>query len=79
MGLEDKFDAAGDKIKGKVEEAVGKATDDDSKVLKGKAEQAKGSLKDTAADIKAHVKETAEERRADSDDGRPAPRGEAAG
>lgn len=69
MGLEDKFDAAGDKLKGKLDEAVGKATDDDSKVLKGKVEQAKGSLKDAAADLKAHVKETAEEHHADRNDG----------
>ena len=70
MGLEDKFDAAGDKLKGKVEEAVGRATGDDSKVLKGKAEQVRGSLKDAAADIKAHVRETVAEGRGDRPDER---------
>lgn len=63
MGLEDKLNAAGDKLKGKVEEAVGRATDDNSKVMKGKADQAKGSIKDTVADLKAHAKESAEEAR----------------
>lgn len=70
MGLDDKFDAAGDKLKGKLDEVVGKATGDDSKVMKGKLEQAKGGLKDTAADLKAHAKETAEERRVDRNDRR---------
>ncbi|MDQ0259556.1 CsbD family protein [Sinomonas atrocyanea] len=61
MGLEDKFDAAADKLKGKVEEAVGRATNDRSKVVKGKMDQAKGGLKDTVADLKAHAKDSADE------------------
>ena len=61
MGLEDKFDAAADNPKGKVEEAVGRATDDRSKVVKGKMDQAKGGLKDTVADLKAHAKDSADE------------------
>lgn len=63
MGIEDKADAAGDKLKGKFDEMVGKATDDESRVVKGKAEQAKGEIKDTAADVKAHLKDTASEHR----------------
>lgn len=65
MGLEDKLNAAGDKVKGKVEEAVGRATDDRSKIIKGKADQAKGGVEDTVADLKAHAKETAAEARED--------------
>lgn len=65
MGLEDKFDAAADKVKGKVEEAVGRATDDRSKVVKGKVDQAKGGLKDTVADLKAHTKDSVDEASAD--------------
>ena len=68
MGIEDKFDAAGDKLKGKADEVIGKATDDESRVIKGKAEQAKGSVKDTVADVKAHVKDSADEARADRAD-----------
>jgi uncharacterized protein YjbJ (UPF0337 family) len=68
MGIEDKFDAAGDKLKGKVDEVVGKVTNDESRVVKGKAEQAKGSVKDTVADVKAHVKDSADEDRPDATD-----------
>ncbi|MGY3567470.1 CsbD family protein [Sinomonas sp. RB5] len=65
MGLEDKFDAAADKLKGKVEEAVGRVTDDRSKVVRGKVDQAKGGLKDTVADLKAHTKDSVDEADAD--------------
>ena len=54
MGIDDKADAKGDKLKGKVDEVIGKITDDESRVVKGKAEQAEGSIKDTVADVKAH-------------------------
>ncbi|NKX49002.1 CsbD family protein [Arthrobacter deserti] len=60
MGMGDKFDAAKDKIKGKVDEAVGKATDDTSRTLKGRAEQARGEAKDTVADARAHLREDAD-------------------
>lgn len=45
-----------------VDEVIGKATDDESRVLKGKAEQAKGSVKDAVADVKAHLKDSADKR-----------------
>ncbi|GAB3272665.1 hypothetical protein GCM10027449_09410 [Sinomonas notoginsengisoli] len=64
MGIEDKMDAAGDKLKGKAEEAVGRATDDNSKILKGKAHQAEGAFKNAAADIKAHLRDSADEAKA---------------
>ncbi|NKX55818.1 CsbD family protein [Arthrobacter mobilis] len=72
MGLGDKFDAAKDKIKGKADEAIGKATDDDSRVVQGKAEQASGGIKDTVADAKAHLREdteNAEDRMDDTEGG----------
>lgn len=57
MGLNEKFDAAKDKVGGKIKETVGKATDDHSKVLEGKLDQAKGAAKDKVADAKAHLNE----------------------
>jgi uncharacterized protein YjbJ (UPF0337 family) len=59
MGVDDKFDAAKDKIKGKVNEAVGKATDDKSQEAKGYAQQTEGEIKDKVADAKAHLKDDA--------------------
>jgi uncharacterized protein YjbJ (UPF0337 family) len=62
MGMGEKFDAAKDKIKGKVNKAVGKATDDQSKVAKGHVQEAEGGIKDTVADTKAHLKDDADRR-----------------
>ncbi|MDD0857738.1 CsbD family protein [Arthrobacter alpinus] len=56
MGIADKFDAAKDKVTGKVKEALGKATHDHSQVAEGKVDQAKGEAKDKIADAKAHLK-----------------------
>lgn len=61
MSVGDKFEAAADKLKGKVEEAVGRLTHDDSKIAEGKAHQVKGGIKDKVADAKAHLKDTASE------------------
>lgn len=59
MGVDDKFEAAKDKVKGKINEAVGKATDDKSQEMKGHAQQAEGEIKDKVADTKAHLKDDA--------------------
>lgn len=69
MGIADKFDAAKDKATGKIKEAVGKATDDNSQVIEGKADQVKGSAKDKIADAKAHFKEDANDRHTDDTEG----------
>lgn len=69
MGIFDKFDAAKDKVVGKVKETVGKATDDNSKVVEGKLDQAKGAAKDKLADTKAHLKEDATELHTDDTEG----------
>jgi len=52
MGAGDKFEAGLDKAKGKLEEAVGKATNDDSKVAEGKADQAAAQAKNLGEDVK---------------------------
>ena len=58
MSAKDKMSAGMDDLKGKAKEAVGKATNDDSKVAEGKVDQAKadakragGNLKDAAKDV----------------------------
>jgi len=40
MGLEDKIDNKAEELKGETKEGVGNATDDDSLVAEGKADQA---------------------------------------
>ncbi|WP_416444998.1 CsbD family protein [Leucobacter sp. HNU] len=57
MSTENKISAGMDKLKGKAEELVGKATGDDEKVAEGKATQAKGDLKQTAEKAKDAVKD----------------------
>jgi len=57
MGLDDKISAAADKAKGFAKETIGKVTGDDSKVAEGKAEQAKGDLKNTVEDVKDKAKD----------------------
>ncbi|PYI37275.1 CsbD family protein [Arthrobacter psychrolactophilus] len=69
MGIADKFDAAKDKVAGKVKEGVGKATDDNSKVMEGKADQAKGTAKDKLAEAKAHLKDDAGDHHTDDTEG----------
>jgi uncharacterized protein YjbJ (UPF0337 family) len=69
MGLGDKFDAAKDKVKGHAKETVGKATDDKSMVVEGKADQVKGAVKDKVADVKAHLHEDADKRHSDDTEG----------
>jgi uncharacterized protein YjbJ (UPF0337 family) len=52
MGLDDKIKNAAQDLAGKAKEAVGKATDDDSKVAEGKKDQAAAGVKQTGEDVK---------------------------
>ena len=52
MSAEDKAKNTGQKAAGKVEEAAGKATGDDSTKNEGKIDQAKSSLKDAGEKVK---------------------------
>jgi len=52
MSAGDKIKAAADKATGHIKETIGKATDDDKLVTEGKADQAKGTIKDKVEDIK---------------------------
>ncbi len=52
MSEENKIKAAADKVTGKVKEAAGHITNNDKLVAEGKAEQAKGHIKDAAEDVK---------------------------
>lgn len=69
MGLGDRIDAAKDKVKGKVKESVGKASDDNSMIVEGKVDQIKGAVKERIADTKAHLKEDAEQLHTDDTEG----------
>ncbi len=52
MGLDGKFDAKTDQLKGKAKEGVGSATDDQGLEAEGKGDQAKGHLKEAAEKVK---------------------------
>jgi len=52
MATEDKAAAKATKTKGKVKEALGKATGDEKLEAKGKADRAKGNLKQAGEKIK---------------------------
>ncbi|WP_029150567.1 CsbD family protein [Microbacterium indicum] len=52
MSAGDKIKAAAEKAAGHVKETVGKATDNDDLVAEGKADQAKGAVKETVEDVK---------------------------
>lgn len=52
MSAGDKIQAAAEQVAGKAKEAVGKVTDNDKLVAEGKAEQAKGAVRDTVEDVK---------------------------
>ena len=52
MSAEDKIKAAAEKVAGKAKETVGKAICDDKLVAEGKAEQAKGNVRDVAENVK---------------------------
>ena len=52
MAADDKIDAKGDQLKGKVKEGVGRATDDRDLEAEGHGDQAKGNLKEAGEKIK---------------------------
>ncbi|QAB17839.1 CsbD family protein [Leucobacter muris] len=57
MSASDKLSAGMDKAKGKAKEALGNVTGDDEKVAEGKADQAKGDIKNAAAKAKDAAKD----------------------
>ncbi len=52
MGIDDKFDAKADELKGKVKESAGRATDDPELEAEGRGERIKGDLKQAAEKVK---------------------------
>ncbi|USX54378.1 CsbD family protein [Lentzea sp. HUAS12] len=52
MGADDKLEAKGDELKGKVKEGVGNATDDPGLRTEGQADQSKGHLKEAVEKVK---------------------------
>jgi uncharacterized protein YjbJ (UPF0337 family) len=52
VGIGDKISNAAEDAKGKAKEAVGKATDNDSQVAEGKADQASAGAKKVGEDVK---------------------------
>jgi uncharacterized protein YjbJ (UPF0337 family) len=56
MSAEDKMKAAADKVTGQVKETVGKTTGNDKLVAEGKADQAKGVIRDKVEDVKEMFK-----------------------
>ena len=57
MSASDKLSAGMDKAKGKAKEALGNVTGDEEKVAEGKADQAKGDLKNAAEKAKDAAKD----------------------
>ncbi|HEX7307916.1 CsbD family protein [Lentzea sp.] len=52
MGADDKLEAKGDELKGKVKEGVGNATNDEGLRAEGQADQTKGHLKEAVEKVK---------------------------
>ncbi len=52
MGADDKLDAKGDELKGKIKEGVGDATDDKGLQAEGAADQSKGHVKEAVEKVK---------------------------
>jgi uncharacterized protein YjbJ (UPF0337 family) len=52
MGIDDKADNKAEELKGKGKATIGNATDDKDLEAKGRAEQAKGSLKQAGEKVK---------------------------
>jgi uncharacterized protein YjbJ (UPF0337 family) len=52
MSTENKMKAAADKVTGKAKEAVGHVANNDKLVAEGKADQAKGHVRDAAEKVK---------------------------
>lgn len=57
MGLDDKLSAQGDKIRGTINEQVGKATGDEELEAKGVGEKVMGDLKHAGEKVKDAVKD----------------------
>lgn len=55
--MKDKFDIEKDRVKGKFNEAVGEATDDEAQELKGKLQQKKADLREDFEEAKHKVSE----------------------
>ena len=52
MGLKDKAENTGEKLKGKAKEAEGRATGDRTRENQGKADQSKSDLKQAGENVK---------------------------
>ncbi|MEV8443645.1 CsbD family protein [Actinosynnema sp. NPDC051121] len=52
MGIDDKFDAKAEELKGKAKEAAGRAGDDPELEAEGRGEQVKGNLKQAVEKVK---------------------------
>ena len=52
MGIDDKADHKAEELKGKAKKTTGDATDDHSLQAKGRAQEAKGSLKQAGENVK---------------------------
>ncbi|MGW6447478.1 CsbD family protein [Lentzea sp. NPDC055074] len=52
MGAEEKFENKAEELKGRAKEAVGDATDNEQWQAEGRAERAKGSLKQAGEKVK---------------------------
>jgi uncharacterized protein YjbJ (UPF0337 family) len=52
MGIDDKADNKAEELKGKVKETIGDATNDKDLQAKGRAQKAKGSLKQAGEKVK---------------------------
>ena len=52
MGIDDKADNKAEELKGKVKKTVGDATDDKDLQAKGRAQEAKGNLKQAGEKVK---------------------------
>jgi uncharacterized protein YjbJ (UPF0337 family) len=52
MGMDDKIKNAAEDGEGKIKEATGKATDDESLEAEGKGDQAKADIKDAGEKVK---------------------------
>jgi uncharacterized protein YjbJ (UPF0337 family) len=57
MGIDDKADNKAEELKGKAKETVGDATDDEDLQAEGRAEKAKGSLKQAGEKVKDAFKD----------------------
>jgi len=60
MSAKDRFEAAADKAKGDVKETVGEAFGDEELAAEGRADHAKGQLKDAAEKVKDAAEDVVE-------------------